>query len=74
MSNEKLYPINCAQAYQVDFLTVESSQGVDPERGANELTNKEKIKFTGVCGGGSAPPAMPNMPGQMPGDISMITN
>jgi len=61
-------------------LTVESSQGVDPERGANELTNKEKIKFTGVCSGGIAPSAMPNMPtmsmveGQMPGDISMITN
>jgi len=44
------------------------------------LTNKEKIKFTGVCSGGIAPSAMPNMPtmsmveGQMPGDISMITN
>ena len=32
-------------------MTVDSSQSVDPEQTADNLTNKEKSRFAGVCGG-----------------------
>ena len=49
---EPLIQINCFQAYEVGFLTVESSQGIDHEHGAENLTNKGNIGFAGLCNGG----------------------
>ena len=40
ISDEKLYPINCEQAYDCGFLTVKGSQGIDTENIVENLTNK----------------------------------